>query len=442
VFLDGFDKLVVAKVLLNRIIVHLCTVKAAQLFQNFNLLKLRDFRNYLSGTFFLTIGVQVQSVAVGWQVYELTKNPLWLGMIGLSEALPFILSTFPGGHVADTQKRKQILKITISGYLVCSALLWFLSQYFKVWISGPGLWSIFAIIGMVGIMRGFAGPARSAFGFQLIPREKLAQAASISSTVWQAAAVFGPALGGILYAWKGSTGAYLFTLVSIAISLISYLLIVADPPPASTTGEPAIKKVKEGMKFFFSHSVILPAMTLDMLAVLFGGAVAVLPMFCDQVLFTGPTGLGILRAMPSVGGILAGFFTTLLPLNSNTGKKLLFSTAGFGLCMVAFAFTRDFYLACIVLALSGAFDMVSVVVRHTILQTFAPEEMRGRLSAINYIFVGTSNEIGAFESGVAARLLGLIPSVVFGGMTTVCITTLVGFFSKPLRELNFEEQKK
>ncbi|MBX7181811.1 MAG: MFS transporter [Bacteroidia bacterium] len=408
-------------------------------FRNFALLKQRDFRNYLSGTFFLTIGVQVQSVAVGWQVYELTRDPLWLGMIGLSEALPFILSTFPGGHVADTRKRKSILKWTISGYLFCSLVLWILSKFYLGWISSSGIWSIFLVIGLVGVMRGFAGPARSAFGFQLISKDRLPQAASISSTVWQAAAVLGPALGGFLYAWYGSTGAYLFTLFCIATSLLSYFLIKADPPPASQTTEPAITKVREGMKFFFNHPLILPAMSLDMLAVLLGGAVAVLPMFCDQVLFTGPTGLGILRAMPSFGAIIAGLFTTFLPITTNTGKKLLFSTAGFGVSMILFALSKNFYLSCFILALSGAFDMVSVVVRHTILQTYSPEEMRGRLSAINYIFVGTSNEIGAFESGLAAKLFGLVNSVVLGGFGTLLVTSAIGYFSRDLRELSLDK---
>jgi len=415
-------------------------VNRAEIFGKFSLLSQRDFRNYLSGTFFLTLGVQVQSVAVGWQVYELTNNPIWLGMIGLSEAIPFILLTIPGGHLADTQKRKSILKVSIAGYWFCSVLLCLLSTHFSSWIHGPGLWSIFAVMSAIGVLRGFAGPARSAFGFQLVARGKIAQAASISSTVWQAAAVAGPALGGVLYAWKGSTGAYLFTLLSISISLSSYFFISADPLPSSTQTESGLNKVKEGLKFFFNHPVILPAMTLDMLAVLFGGAVAILPVFCDQILQAGPAALGILRAMPAIGAIAAGFIITLIPLNNNTGKKLLLSTLGFGLCILGFALSTEFYWSCFMLAFSGAFDMVSVVIRHTILQTFAPEEMRGRLSAINYIFIGTSNEIGAFESGIAAGFFGLVPSILIGGSITIFITLMLGVFSKPIRDLSFKTE--
>jgi hypothetical protein len=212
-------------------------------------------------------------------------------------------------------------------------------------------------------------------------------------------------------------------------------LIKANTGPASDRAEPAVKKVKEGLRFFFNHPIILPAMSLDMIAVLFGGAVAVLPLFCDQILKIGPEGLGILRAMPAVGGILAGFFTTMLPLHRNAGVKLLLGTGFFGLAIFLFALSGNFYLSCFLLIMSGASDMVSVVVRNGILQTFAPEEMRGRLSAINYIFIGTSNEIGAFESGVVAKLLGLVPSVVFGGIATMSITATVGFFSKPIRKL-------
>ena len=377
-------------------------------------------------------------MAVGWQVYEITKNPLWLGLIGLSEAIPFIISTFPGGHFADTRRRKRIMQYTVSGYLVCSLSLLMLNTFASNWISGSGLWAIFAVISLIGVLRGFSSPARAALGYQLIKKDEMLQAASISSTTWQAAFVLGPAIGGVIYGMYDCTSAYLLTCVCTSISLLSYFLIRANPVAASDTTEPALTKVKEGLTFFFNHPIILPAMSLDMLAVLFGGAVAVLPMFCDVILHTGPEGLGILRAMPSVGGILAGFVVTLIPLKKNAGKKLLAGVCLFGLSMVLFALSRNFYLSCALLILSGAADMVSVVIRSTILQTFAPEEMRGRLSAINYIFVGTSNDIGAFESGVAARFLGLIPSVVIGGFSTIFISGVVGIVSKPMRELEFE----
>lgn len=388
------------------------------------------------GSFFLTIGVQIQGVAVGWQMYSLTKDPLYLGLIGLAEALPFMVSTLPGGNVADTYPRKKTVLITVSTFFIaCVALL-----VLAIW-SGTAqagvIGGIFGVIVLTGIIRGFSAPARAALGFQLVKKEDIHTAASLGSTVWQTAAVTGPALGGLLYGWGGSIAAYGCSAASALLALLFFLSIKANPEPPGSGGEGALERIKNGLQFFLKHRIIFPAMLLDMLAVLFGGAVAVLPIFCEEILHVGPQGLGILRAMPAVGGIIAGIWFTSKPIRRFAGKILFVVVILFGITMIAFALSRNFWLSASILLLSGGVDMVSVVIRNTILQSFAPEAMRGRLSAINYIFVGASNELGAFESGVAARLFGLIPSVVGGGCITILITLGISLKAKKLRNLEF-----
>lgn len=403
----------------------------------FEVLKIRDFRAFQSGRFFFTFGLQMQSVLVGWQVYSITKDPFSLGLIGLAEAIPFLSSALFAGNVADTYNRKKIIATTVSIYLLCAALLLFVSSGMQNLLADFGVMPIYAIIFITGFARGFLSPAVSSFMAQIVPRELYGQSSTWNSILWQTAAVCGPAVGGLVYGYYNILIAYLLVVIFTLIGLISFLSIKKKAEPVTVnTNESLKERLSAGIKFFFNNQIMLSAISLDMFAVLFGGAVALLPAFADKVLQVGPEGLGIMRAAPAVGSVLIGLAIAYYPPKKNAGKILLTCVAGFGLSIILFAVSKNFYLSVFALALSGAFDNVSVIIRHTILQLYTPDDMRGRVNAINFIFVGTSNELGSFESGLAARLLGLVPSVIFGGCMTVLITGTVYKTAPQLKELD------
>jgi MFS family permease len=365
----------------------------------------------------------MQAVIVGWQLYDITKDPLSLGMIGLTEVIPQVSIALFAGHFVDLWNRKKIIFRTSFLLLLGSAILLSSSTDHHLISFLKGTMPIFVTVFLVGLVRGILMPAHNALLGQLVPRELLTGAATWGSTVWQVAAVTGPAVGGLMYGFFGVVAAYLlvFSFFLTCVVLIFFIKSPGRVKRETTKEETIFESIGSGIKYVFRKQELLGAFSLDMFAVLFGGAVAMLPVFASDILNVGPQGLGVLRACPAIGAILMSVYLTFNPPVGRSGRMLLTSVAGFGVCMIVFAISKNFYLSAASLLLSGALDFVSVVVRGSILQLFTSDEMKGRVSAVNSIFIGSSNELGAFESGTTASLMGLVPSVVFGGAMTLLV---------------------
>ncbi len=399
-------------------------------------LQIRDFRLFIFARLCITLAIQIQGTVVGWQVYELTKDPLSLGLIGLAEAVPAISVSLYAGHVADIVERKKIILSTILVLFLCSALLLFFTLEPGKFVFLYGAIPIYAVIFVSGIARGFLSPATFSFMPQLVPRHLYSNAVSLNSTFWEAASIGGPMIAGFVYGFLGVSVAYLADVVLVFACIIFYLAIPRKPLPPISEEQGVVEKISAGLKFVFHNQIVLSAISLDLFAVLFGGAVALLPIFSGEILKAGPQGLGLLRSAPSIGAVLIAIFITYNPIRKNIGKILLWCVGGFGLCMIGFGLSTNFWLSMCLLVMSGMFDSVSVIVRGTLIHTLTPENMKGRVSAVNSIFVGSSNEIGAFESGFAAKLLGVVPSVVLGGCMTLGVVGITGWKAKKLRQLD------
>lgn len=404
----------------------------------FAALRIKEFLFFLNTRFFLTLAVQMQSVIVAWQVYDITKDELALGMIGLSEALPFIVVSFFSGHVADVVSRKMIILVSVSLLIVSTSFLLYFSLDISTVIKDYGTLPIYLVFGFIGIVRGFISAAFPAFMAQIVPREHYANSATWNSSVWHVGAVIGPAIAGIIIAISYSA-AYTVNLIFIFLSILSFIFIAAKPIPLKEKKETLSQSLSAGIKFVFSNQLVLGALSLDLFAVLFGGAVAMLPAYADKILFVGPTELGFLRAAPAVGAIFTAIILAYKPITKNAGRNLFLNVGLFGVATILFGISSNYYLSLFFLFLTGAFDNVSVVIRHTILQLSTPDEMRGRVSAVNSIFIGSSNEIGAFESGVAAKAIGLVRSVVFGGVMTIIIVAGTYKVAPKLRKLDLKK---
>lgn len=386
----------------------------------------------------MTLGIQIQGTVVGWQVYDLTHDPLALGFIGLAEALPAIATALYAGHVADTRDRRHITLYALVVLVGCSIALWVLSRPSAFAVTSPPLQRVHAIYGVIvvsGVARAFLQPARQALSAELVPRTMYPNAITWRSGSWQLAAVIGPAIGGALYALGGISVAYATDATLMVVSVLVLLSVRHTAPPHGPPGESIVDSLTSGLRFVVRDRVILGALSLDLFSVLFGGAVALLPVFAAEILHVGPEGLGMLRAAPAAGAVLTSIALTRWPPFNKTGRTLLLAVAGFGACMIGFGLSRNFALSAVLLWASGAFDMVSVVVRSTLLQVRTPIELMGRVSAVNQIFIGSSNEIGGFESGVTARWFGTTPSVVFGGMATLLVVAVVAWRLPTLRQL-------
>ena len=368
-------------------------------------LRIFEFRNFTVARLCITIAAQIQSVVVGWQIYEITKDPLSLGLIGLAEAIPSICVLLFAGHITDISDRKRVVIGSVFLMTICSVLLLIISTNSVSLFYQNKVLAIYAVIFLSGIGRGFSAPSFFAFVSQLVPKEVLPNAITWNTTTWQTGAVTGPAIGGLLYGFIGATNTYIVIVIFWIISIFLITPIKRKPIPFIEGDKSLKEKLTAGLKFVFEKKIILGAISLDLFAVLFGGAVALLPIFAGEILFVGPQGLGILRAAPSIGAVIMAVYMTRHPFTKNAGKNLLISILGFGICIIIFGLSKNFLLSLFILALSGAFDSVSVVIRSTIIQLMTPENMKGRVSAVNSIFIGSSNEIGAFESGVAAKLL-------------------------------------
>lgn len=398
-------------------------------------LRFWEFRNFTIARLCITIASQMQAVIVGWQIYEITKDPFSLGLIGLAEAIPSISVLLFAGHITDISDRKKIVLYSVLLMSFCSLMLLLITSDLIHSLSANKLILIYSVIFLSGIGRGFSAPSFFAFVSQLVPKETLPNAITWNTTTWQTGAVTGPAIGGLLYGFIGATNTFITIVIFWIISVFMILPIKNKPVPVIIGIQSLKEKLTAGLKFVFERKIVLGAISLDLFAVLFGGAVALLPIFAGEILFAGPEGLGMLRAAPSIGAVIMAITMTRRPFTKNAGKNLIISVFGFGLCIICFGLSKNFYLSLIILALSGAFDSVSVVIRATIIQLMTPDNMKGRVSAVNSIFIGSSNEIGAFESGVAAKLLGTVPSVIFGGVMTILIVTVVTFAFPKLRRL-------
>lgn len=378
----------------------------------------------------------MQSVVFGWLIYAYTKDPMSLGLIGLAEAIPAVGIALFGGHLADRFNRKKLILILLFFMLVITLLLSAFTYNENDSFARMGTFPLYFLIFLTGVARGLLSPSIAAFSAQLIPRQQFGNASAWSSTVWQLGAVTGPALGGFIYGFTNAFTASCSIGIFIGLTLVCYLFIKSRPLPEIHKSENLFESLVSGIRFVKNNNIMLSAISLDLFAVLFGGAVALLPMFADQVLHTGAEGLGLLRAAPALGAVVMALYLAYRPPMVNAGRTLLWAVGGFGMCMILFALSRNFILSMTLLALSGMLDAVSVVIRSTIMQALTPDNMRGRVSAVNTIFIGSSNEIGAFESGLTARLMGLVPAVIFGGTMTL-IVVLVGWKKSPaLRTLN------
>jgi MFS family permease len=406
----------------------------------FAVLRVRNFRLYLFYRVFMTMAALMQSVIVGWQIYDLTHNVLWLGFIGLVEVIPQVTVSLFAGHFSDIWNRHKIIKYSSLLLILGAVILLIYSVDANYFSARFGIYPLFISIFLTGLSRGILSPAQVALVGQLVPRNLYANAATWNSANWQLAAVLGPALGGMVYGFLGIVPAYSLVLTLYSISFFLMLLIKIGKHEVTETDEGVFTRIRSGIDFVFQTSELLGAFALDMFAVLFGGAVALLPVFASDVLLVGPQGLGLLRACPAIGAIIMAVVLMFKPPVKDTGKVLFTVVVGFGLCMIGFAFSKSFLLSGILLILSGAFDNVSVVIRGTILQLFTPDHMRGRVASVNSIFIGSSNELGAFESGVAAKIMGLVPSVVFGGCMTLAVVFATIRLNKPLARLSLKNR--
>lgn len=407
----------------------------------FTVMHIRNFRLFLAYRFFSTSAVLMQAVIVGWQLYDMTKDPLSLGLIGLTEVIPQVSIALFAGHFVDIWDRKKIIFRTSFLLLLGSAILLgsSIDAEFTRFLAGTR--PIFITVFIVGLVRGILMPAHTALLGQLVPRELLTGAATWGSTVWQIAAVSGPAIGGLVYGFFGIVPAYILVFSFFLLCLIFLYFIQSPGRVVKTSGhnDPIFASISQGIRYVFKNQILLGAFSLDMFAVLFGGAVAMLPVFASDILKVGPEGLGILRSCPAVGAILMSVYLTFYPPLKHSGRLMLYSVAGFGLSMIVFALSHNFYLSAACLFLSGSFDFVSVVVRGSILQLYTSDEMKGRVASVNSIFIGSSNELGAFESGAAASLMGLVPSVVFGGVMTLIVVGVASALSPKLRKLSLHD---
>ncbi len=395
-------------------------------------LAIPGFRWYMLNLMSATLAIQIQGVVVAWQVYEFTRDPLALGIIGLAEVVPFIGAALFAGHVADTASRKRVV-VWAQGCLFACSLALFIPVLFPAMPHPVAL--LYGVVAAGGLARSFLMPARTALASELVPLELYAGAVRWRSAMFQVASVVGPALGGLLWAAGGAVLAYSVGAALFACALAGMAGVPGTPPSRQTAGEPVLASLKSGVAFMFSERLLLGAATLDMFAVLFGGAVALLPVFSAEILHAGPQGLGMLRAAPAVGAVATSLILAHRPPFRHAGRALFVAVATFGLCMIGFGCSTSFPLSLALLALSGVADEVSVVVRQTILQLRTPRHMLGRVAAVNSIFIGSSNEIGAFESGVAARLLGTTLSVVAGGAATLVVVGLSAWRFPVLRRL-------
>lgn len=388
-------------------------------------LRFPEFRSLVLATFILTIALLAQEIVIGYELYKLTRDPLALGLIGLVEAVPFISFSLFGGHTADRYSKRRILLWSVGCIAIASGVLEIISREQDYFPKSVLLLVIYATIFVIGLCRAFQSPTATSLRGILVPVACYENAATWSSSAWQVGAIVGPMLAGFLYVWVGFSNTLLMVVLMIVVAFFLYGNIGETPISFSNHKSDIIASVKQGIRFVFKSRIILYSISLDLFSVLFGGVVAILPIYAEDILQVGAQGLGILRAAPSCGAIVVLLVLMRFSPMTHAWRNLLLAVTGFGISILVFAVSPWMVLSVVALFLSGAFDSVSVVIRATILQVMTPDEMRGRVMAVNGIFLASSNELGAFESGLAAKLMGTIPSAVFGGIMTLVIVALV-----------------
>ncbi len=395
-----------------------------------------EFRYYMAANFLFTVAFLIQEVIIGYQLYKLTGDPKSIAFVGLSYALPFMGLSLLGGHLADKLSKKKILLLSVSGIAACSLTLFFVSKNLTDAASARSLqYVIYAVVAATGGFYAFFSPTASSLKPLLVPRPAYENAATWGSAGWQAGTIIGPGISGFVYNWSGFSGTILVVIGLFGLVAFFLLLIrdrrVENPEPGNI-----LQKIREGIAFVGRTRMLLYSISLDLFAVLFGGVVAILSVFAHDILKVGPEWLGVLRAAPSVGAVLTLIVLTRTTVMDKAWRNMLLAVAGFGVATIVFALSKNLWLSIVALFFTGAFDAVSVVIRHTILQLVVPDEMRGRVGAVNGIFLSASNELGAFESGMAASWLGTVRSVVAGGALSLAIVSVVWWKSRDLFEVD------
>ena len=405
-------------------------------------LRFREFNLFLGVRFALVFAWSMQFIVIEWQVYSMTKDPLSLGIIGLMEVIPAVSTALFAGHIVDQKEKRNLLIKCILGFSVISFGLFVLSlpSVMERAETHTILYAVYFLVFLGGIVRAFLGPTIFSLIALIVPKKIYPNAATWSSTTWQLGSVLGPALAGFSISWIGVHWSMCVIFGFSVLALLFLFQISRKPILNPKIGEPVFQSLKEGLKFVFGTKAIFGALTLDMIAVLFGGAVALLPIYAQDILHVGAEGFGILRAAPAVGAALMMLGSTRFPLHRNAGKKLLFAVFGFGICIIVFGLSTSFWLSAVALFLSGGVDGVSMIIRQTILQLKTPDNMRGRVASVNSMFVGSSNELGAFESGLTAKLMGTVAAVVFGGTMTLLTVGITAFVSPTFRNLDLQKE--
>ena len=404
-------------------------------------LRFKEFNIFLILRFILVFGWSMQFIIIEWQVYTLTKDPLSLGIIGLMEIIPAFSMALFAGHIVDQNEKRNLLLKCIGLFSLISLGLFLLTSpsLEKAWSAKTTLYTIYAFVFMGGLLRAFFGPTIFSLVALIVPKKAYPNAATWNSSTWQMASVLGPAFAGFTINWLGVHWSLCIVFGLIILSFILLFGISIKPILNPKIGEPVMQSLKEGVRFVFKTKAILGALSLDMVAVLFGGAVALLPIFAQDILEVGSEGFGMLRAAPAVGAFMTMLITAYIPISKNAGLKLLVAIFGFGLSIIVFGLSSVFWISVVALFFSGVTDGVSMVIRQTILQLKTPDHMRGRVSSVNSMFVGSSNELGAFESGVTAKLMGTVTAVVFGGTMTLITVLTTGIVSPTFRKLDLQE---
>ncbi|MBA2611445.1 MAG: MFS transporter [Bacteroidetes bacterium] len=410
--------------------------------ESLQIFKIKEFRLYVMARFFMTLAIQMQFSTIYLQVYyEYSKEEIVLGLIGLTEALPFVVTSFFSGHVSDNFYRKRIILIGIIALLLGATLLYLNTEPMVYLLKNMGVIALFTVVFLFGIIRSFLAATLQPFMSQIVPRNFYTHSATWNSTAWHTGAILGPVIAGLIYGF--SNNARLCHLIEIVLFLLALFYIWRidhkGAPEKQEKKESVLEGMKVGLNFVFKNKMVLSALSLDLFAVLFGGAVALIPAFTDKVLHLGPEVYGLLRTAPAIGAVIMAFIMAVYPPSKKAGLALIWSVIAFGIFTILFALSTSYWMAFAMLFFTGAFDNVSVVVRHSILQLSTPDNMRGRVSAINSVFIGSSNEIGAFESGATAKLFGLVPSIIVGGGLTIFVVGAINKINPKLKELDINK---
>lgn len=410
----------------------------------FGIFSNRSFRNFILGRLFTTLAIQMQMTTIGLEMYyeylqsyTAEQSAYVLGQLGLYEAIPFIITSFLAGYLADRFNRKNIILLSCMAIMLCSILLYFISTHRIVFFEKLGHHAFFLVTIFIGIIRSFNSASMMPFMSELVDRSFYTASATWNSTVWHVSSISGPVLGAVLYGYMRSAEViYLINAGLFVAGMLAFAIIKYKPIALIQVKEGVLKSLRGGIDFVFKQKLLLSAISLDLFAVLFGGAVAILPAFNDKILHASPEQFGLLRTAPAIGALVMGIILTFRPPGKKAGASLLWAVVAFGVFTILFGLCTNYWLAFGALLMTGAFDNISVVIRQTVMQLVTPDHMRGRVSAVNSVFIGSSNEIGGYESGLAARIMGLVPSIIFGGGMTILTVLGINKLNPELKKLD------